>query len=862
MKTRDMKERLADASAQAVPRESRAWPEVLDRSRWIWSGDDPAESNVWIVARRSFLVREKSPTWLNISADLRYLAWVNGHQLSFGPPKSDFRRPTLDRYDITSWLRRGQNVLVIQVYSLGDVEDISSCMPRQGGLIGSIESAGSLIGTDASWKLCRDRAYRPWAMRRGDVQPHQEVFDARLALGEVHDAGYDDADWPAAVELTDGPLQPYMECIEWRDIPAMTSWMRFPRAVDATGLAVFESAVDPQRMEGVDSEIARARRGVDLARRVEIKGGAVLCDATGLDPTQGVYARWDFGEIWTGYPILTLQGQPGTVVDISYAEGLLDGVVDPSRGPTNYVDRIILGQGLCTHRIFWPKTLQYLQVDVRAGRARIESVEFQASTYPVEHKGHFACSDPLFSRVWDISARTVQLCMEDNYMDTPWRERGSWLGDILIHTRTNYYAFGDTALIKRFLRLHTFGVLDDGSLCSKYPARRTTHVHTWNLTYPIAVDDLYTFDGDEQLVADCWPTCRSVVQWLEQYRTDEGLYGNLPLKVTPEDNIYTFIDWSPVDTRGCNAAFNALVYQMFGACERLAGIAGDDEQAAFCRGRRAAMKEAFRAYFWDADRGVFVNGWHEGRQLDRWGCQENYLALVSDLASPPQRHRIVEALGAEDLQSIFLIDDTKHGFLWATMAIALNRYGWDPGAMVPMGTPYFAYWAMKALFEADLACEALEIIRTHWGRFVAEGASTVWEMWDRHGSLSHGWSAGPVPIFGEYVLGVRRNPGHARSCRILPQRGDLGQARGAVPTCLGNLEVQWHFNQGRWRLDVTVPEGLGVLAGLPRADAACLWCDGLAVASPHLVRAGLVDFLATPLAGGSHTLANHPSGKM
>jgi len=71
------------------------------------------------------------------------------------------------------------------------------------------------------------------------------------------------------------------------------------------------------------------------------------------------------------------------------------------------------------------------------------------------------------------------------------------------------------------------------------------------------------------------------------------------------------------------------------------------------------------------------------------------------------------------------------------VAIALNRYRWDDDKMVPLGTPYFAGFALEAMHELGMINESLDFIRLRWGDFSRQGATTVWEVWNReNGSLS------------------------------------------------------------------------------------------------------------------------------
>ena len=802
--------------------------ECVAHSRWIWSDDDPDLANVWVYARRSFQAPALANAWLNVTADLRYVAWINGELVGFGPPKSDMRTPTLDRYPIGRYLRDDRNVLTVLVYSLGDTEDVSSVMPRRGALLGAIETGDRIIVTDATWKVARDWGYRDCAIRRHDVQPHNEVFDDRLSLGEPWRRDYDDSDWAPATELSAGPVMPPYEILQPRDIALMPWSDRRPDRAIETGIATFDGPAREDDVSEVAGHIGGARRRPDGERRVVVDPyrGSVSANAAGLNAARGAYVIWDFGRVRTGYPVIEVRGDPGTIVDLSYGEDLVAGRVDPTKHLV-YFDRLILADRPRRHRVMWPKCLRYMQADVRGGRADFRAVWLQESAYPLRWQGGFHCSDPVLDRAWEISANTLELCMEDSYMDTPWRERGSWLGDTMVTVPASLVAFGDARLARRFLRLHAMGQRPDGRMQGKYPGRCSSDIATWTLSFAILLADYVRYSGDEELGRELWPAAWRTVRWIEQYRTAEGVYGNLPCEVTARVNIYTFIDWAPVDTRGANAALNAFACACLAACSRLAELADDEEGLSFCRRRKQELTEAFRRLFWDPQRGVFVNGLLDGRRLERWGCHENVLAVLWDLADSDQRESIVARLSAKDLYQVFVPSDADHDELYASIAIATNRYRWDDRRMVPLGTPYFAYWAMRALCKLHRVPEALEMIRRHWGSFARQGATSTWEQWDMTGSLSHGWGAGPILILAESILGVTRSTTDPRLIRILPHRGNLTWARGRVAVPNGEVGVFWRWD-GQWHLEVQVPEPYHAVLGLPESEAAALHVNGKA----------------------------------
>jgi alpha-L-rhamnosidase len=80
------------------------------------------------------------------------------------------------------------------------------------------------------------------------------------------------------------------------------------------------------------------------------------------------------------------------------------------------------------------------------------SIHAEVIEYPVRYEGSFESSDPLLNRIWETSAYTAHLCMQDDIWDAPKRDRGRWAGDLDIESRTILTTFGDTFLLEDTLR--------------------------------------------------------------------------------------------------------------------------------------------------------------------------------------------------------------------------------------------------------------------------------------------------------------------------------------------------------------------------------------------------------------------------
>jgi hypothetical protein len=147
-----------------------------------------------------------------------------------------------------------------------------------------------------------------------------------------------------------------------------------------------------------------------------------------------------------------------------------------------------------------------------------------------------------------------------------------------------------------------------------------------------------------------------------------------------------------------------------------------------------------------------------------------------------------------------------------------------------VGTPFMTAFALRALGLAGEREEAVRRLRDWWGQMLDAGALTFWEefgdgtadaeslaMYGRpYGkSLCHAWSAGPLVLLPELVLGLRPVEDGWSAFEVDPRLGDLTWARAVVPVPGGEIVVD--ATPGRTVVDV--PPGT-VLRHPSRGDLA------------------------------------------
>lgn len=68
------------------------------------------------------------------------------------------------------------------------------------------------------------------------------------------------------------------------------------------------------------------------------------------------------------------------------------------------------------------------------------------SSYDCDVIGRFECDDERVNKLFEKSVQTLRVCMRENYMDYPDRERGQWIGDVSVQAPQIAYLLDKNAL--------------------------------------------------------------------------------------------------------------------------------------------------------------------------------------------------------------------------------------------------------------------------------------------------------------------------------------------------------------------------------------------------------------------------------
>lgn len=759
------------------------------RAQWIWDGGEAAPVNAYRIFRKTFTLPEdatEEQMTARICADTRYKLHVNGCSITHGPAPATPGHYAYDEVDLEYALQKGkENVITIIVNYIG--APTFSYYRYRGGLLFEM---GNVV-SDETWLVAKHSPWQADAPRLTVQQGFCEYYDAEKDPVGLFYSDINSDEWEQAVIICPA------EGGEWktlkpRDIPEPERTYQEPLwLLEYGNCTPGEADTVAGQMTG---ETLRPLTRGQITR--ELDTAPIKLTPDGED----FYLLYDFGEEVSGFLDFDIEAEDGAAggfVDIGYDETLRVGETPSglkhdwgANSNLRYADRLILRDGDQNFQNYGHRAFRYVRLAFRNLKAPVTLaiIGVYESTYPVNYKGVFACSDARLNKIWEIGRRTLQLCMDDRFMDCPWRERAQWVGDAKVEALGAQYCFGDTLLLKRMLRTQARTQYADGKMDPVGPGEWDDHqvdqpipgfVCIWIHT----VGDYYLLTGDKALPQEVFPIVERALAWLGSHADARGLLGKV--------HGWNFVDWAPGlsggGERGLHAPLNLQYLQALRVAAFVAREIGNGEKAAQYEAMTVQIAASFDAVFWDEARGFYKDLIVEDEAVeDTFSQQTNSLALLYEVGSRDKRNRILGTL----------LTDEK---------------------LTPVGSPYFSFYLLAALYREGRHNDALAYIRQNWGRMLDAGATSWWEEYHGQTSLCHAWSCGPTIDLQAEVLGVSAGAPGFDVVRVAPHPCDLTWAKGIVPIPQGDVVVNWRKTdeRGGFLLNITCPRDVQVQPVLP-----------------------------------------------
>ena len=765
--------RLAPAQPDPVHREWKA--------AWITHPTAPLREPVVLHFRRSLdLPSAPSGYMVRVSADNRFILWVNGRRVGDGPARGDLAHWRYEKFDLAPFLKAGSNLITATVWNFGIFAPVAQMSDRTAFLLESEAEGATSISTPNGWLVEEEPGQR--ALDRSSVS--LKTYFAS-GPGEELDASKYDWDWNTEKP---GPAW-VIAASPMRD--SIFPGVNQAHAADTTGDNFWGLVPD----ELPQMEFARIEPGLivlfDGGPNYNAPFHAFPGDPITVPAGAHVQIVLDRRALTTAYPQLTVSGGKGARIRFTYAEALYDkdqhkadrDAIDfiDSRGVKQYRQALGLSDSFLpdggTHRTFmplWWRTWRYLDLDITTGPEPItlESLRAWFTAYPFEERASFKSGDTDLDKIWEVSWRTARLDAHETYMDTPYYEQLQYAGDTRIQALISYTVAGDDRLGRQAIEAFDQSRSPDGLTRSRYPSSLPQTIPPFSLLWIGMLHDFWMYRPDPEPVRESLAGSRAVLGWFARHERPDGLLGKLPW--------WSFIDWvssGQTPTYDSQGESSMTTLEYLGALDEAAELEkaiGDPAFAASFHDRAGHVRSGLYSKCWVPSHGLLADN-PDGKVFSQ---QANILAVLYDVI-PKDRQQDV-------LRRIIEIEPgtTPDGVLSASY--------------------YFRYYLARALDHAGMADDYLKSLDP-WRKLLPLHFSTWPEIPGDTRSDSHAWSAHPIYDMLTLVAGIEpAAPGFA-SVRIAPHLGTLNSLTASFPHPRGEIRVEYRRKANALEATITLP---------------------------------------------------------
>ena len=701
-------------------------------------GADEAQAHA-VYLRKEFALKERaSLAMIFISGLGHYELRLNGEKVGksvLDPGWTDYaKRALYASHDVTP-LVRGKNAVGVILGNGRHIKGYGFDGPKLACRIEVEYESGdrAVFFADESWKTS------PGPLQENGLY-HGERYDARLDLDGWDRPGFDDRSWE--------------------------------KAVPAAGPALVSQMMPPVR----------------VTERLRPKS---------VKPQPSGAFVFDFGQNFSGWVRLSVEGPKGTEVRLRHAELLHeDGSINV--GPNENAEAtdvyVLRGGG---PEVFEPRFtyhgFRYVEVTGYPGQPGFGALEGCFVHSDVPRTGSFRCSNDMLNRIhqnvlWGQLSNLMSIPTDCPQRD----ERHGWLGDAHLSAEEAVFNFDMAAFYSKFLEDIRLAQKEDGSLPDVVPPylpRLYPADPAWSSAYPTLVALLWEHYGDKRIIARHYLHLKRYIDFLAANADRHiirtlGKYGDWcpPGSIVPKK--------TPVELTSTWYFYHDVLI-----LARLASALGRAEEVRQYEQLAGAVREAFNGTFLGETQYAAVRV----SSVDTYPNQtSNALPLFLDMVPAAKKDVVLASL----LQSIVRQQDCH-----VDTGILGTRYILD--VLVDNGHGDVAYRMV-----------------THksypgWGYMLAEDATTLWERWEKltghaMNSQNHIMLGSVDAWFYRTIAGLSPLRPGWKSVRVRPHvLGDLTSAEASLETAAGKVRSAWKKGADSFTLEVTVPVGSSAEVQLP-----------------------------------------------
>src|SRR5580700_11162406 len=128
------------------------------KASWITHPTAPLREPIVLHFRRSLQLESKPARYVvHVSADNRFILYVNGHRVGDGPARGDLPHWRYETFDLAPYLSAGANLVTATVWNFGIYAPAAQITDRTAFLVQGDGALEAGVSTPAGWTVALDR---------------------------------------------------------------------------------------------------------------------------------------------------------------------------------------------------------------------------------------------------------------------------------------------------------------------------------------------------------------------------------------------------------------------------------------------------------------------------------------------------------------------------------------------------------------------------------------------------------------------------------------------------------------------------------------------------------------------------------
>ena len=742
-------------------------------AKWIKRNTKDADDYTYFRKKFKLKKKEIKKAVVFVAACHSYEFYINGKFIGKGFDNHYPQYSYYNAWDVTSDLKtNSSNVIACLTHWYGGGQGRATGSRRllMKTIIEYTDNTQTIIGTDKSWKQIQAKQWiTGQPQRNGEGIGRIEKFDSRNVIKNWNATNFNDKCWKNATEIGQQPVTP---------------WTGILRA-DLT--RIIEKEIKPVSVQ-------------------KLENGKFIID---------------LGKIYSGSFKIEFEG--GNAGDsIQMLGGFVlndDGTVSTKLDQQTNMNFYFIHNGKKSE--FYPYVylgMRYLEVDKSPNELTTENVSFVFRHFELDDShSSFESSNTMLNSVWDLMIHSILVGAQEGFVDTPTREKGSFLGDgwsqAVPAMSTMYDRTMNLRVLNEFLDSQD-QYWPDGRLNAVYPnVDGGRDIPDYTQSYLVWIWDYYMQTGNVEFLKKNYNRLKKVADYVDTYTNKTtGLINKLKGGKGPYE--FGIIDWPAnmrygydmtVDSR---TVVDAYAYADFDIISKIAEVTGNKNDREIYRAKANRIKDAMNSQLLTKE-GVYIDGLYEDNSASSHVSQHaNIFPLAMGIV--PQ----------ENIKTV--VNEIKK----QKMSVGMVCLRWLP----------------ESLGKADEGEHLIDLYTNKewdgWAKTIDLGGTVTWESWNANltnESMSHPWGAAGLLAMQNYILGVEPLKAQHELVQIKPLYfGDkLSFAKGTYPTDKGDIIVDWK-NNDKYVLNLTIPDNVTTKVYIPKAGKSGLavkidnvYCNGI-----------------------------------